>query len=269
VLFVGSGPVLAQDNLNLFWNQGSARLGIGTNVNAAKLGVAGNVAIGSTYAGSPVTPNGLLVESRIAIGNSTPGSSTLSVGGISGSVAIGSTYVTSTAPLNSLIVEGRIGIGTAAPNPSLRLAVNGSVSIGSTYFSSAAPTDGLLVEGQVGIGTLLPSGMLHVKTGSNPSLVVEQTASNSLIQGVSGSTVFEVDSSGRVGIAGSSANGFYGLTIGSNGTAGRLVFSGFAASTLFPSAGSLCTSEAYLTLDSFTNALMYCDQGSSSWTVIT
>ena len=43
MLFVGSGPVLAQDNANVFWDDTNNRLGIGTATPGEKLEVVGNI----------------------------------------------------------------------------------------------------------------------------------------------------------------------------------------------------------------------------------
>ena len=50
VLFIGTGPVLAQDNANLFWDDANNRLGIGTATPAAKLSVVAGTLTGTTRA---------------------------------------------------------------------------------------------------------------------------------------------------------------------------------------------------------------------------
>ncbi len=80
LLFVGSGPSLAQDNANVFWDDASNRLGIGTNAPLRTLDVAGSQRLrgtGSTVltgtidpaASTTVTGVGTAFTTEIALGD--------------------------------------------------------------------------------------------------------------------------------------------------------------------------------------------------------
>lgn len=62
VLFVGSGPVLAQDNTKLFWDDANNRLGIGTNTPSETLSVLGNVRLLAGSILKLVSPDSLAVS---------------------------------------------------------------------------------------------------------------------------------------------------------------------------------------------------------------
>ncbi len=61
VLFAGASNVLAEDNANLFWNDTTNRLGIGTTTPATALDVAGTV-----------SATGILSSGNVGIGNASP-----------------------------------------------------------------------------------------------------------------------------------------------------------------------------------------------------
>ena len=88
ILFVGSGPVLAQDNANLFWDDTNNRLGIGTTSPWAKL----------------------------SVNNYSSGASSVPLFTVASSTGTGAT---STAFIINSV--GNIGIGTTSPNALLHL----------------------------------------------------------------------------------------------------------------------------------------------------
>jgi hypothetical protein len=62
VLFIGPGPVLAQDNPNFFWDDTNKFLGIGTNTPAFTLDVVGNASItGKLTVGGSIDPTDIIL----------------------------------------------------------------------------------------------------------------------------------------------------------------------------------------------------------------
>lgn len=95
LLFVGSGPVLAQDNANLFWDDTNNRLGIGTATPAVALDVVGSAQISGVSNGTNILAtnnftgqtNGFPVISGRAIGSYDTTVSFLLVAGVWGEFA--------------------------------------------------------------------------------------------------------------------------------------------------------------------------------------
>ena len=131
----------------------SGTVGIGTSTATNKVDVAGNMSIGSNYAGVVSSPDsGLTVQGNVGIG--TNGANLSNKLNVAGAVSVGSyATVNTVAPNpNSMIVSGTIGVGTASATNKVDVA--GSVSIGSNYAGIvSSPDSGLTVQGNVGIGT--------------------------------------------------------------------------------------------------------------------
>ena len=156
-------------------------LAVGVKIPKNKVDVAGNVAIGTSYAANATAApsNSLVVEGSLGIGTLTPKNKL----GVSGAAAIGSSYAANAmeAPSNSLVVEGSLGIGTLAPKN--KLGVSGAAAIGSSYAASstAAPSNGLLVQGSVGIGTLNPKNTVDIAGSLSVGNYATTAPDNSLI----------------------------------------------------------------------------------------
>jgi Chaperone of endosialidase len=87
---------------NLFWNNGSGFLGIGTNVPGNALDANGGVAVGA-YAGANTAPaNGLIISGPTGIGTS----SSLTNASIGGNLVIGSGFGTTMTTLNGAMTIG-------------------------------------------------------------------------------------------------------------------------------------------------------------------
>ena len=191
----------------------------------------------------------------------------------SGEVGIGGAAISTIALLVSSASSGTLFRGSYS-GTKFEVATDGYVGLGtgvnSNYnlvVSSANDfrydtVDGLNVNNATsGQGTIAAKAL----TGKG-ALYLESSA-NSFIACANGGIKFEVDSAGNVGLGGITGSVAYSLTIGSAGSTGRLVFDGLAAAgNQFPSAGDLCGADAYLTLDSATMALMYCN--GTVWTIL-
>jgi hypothetical protein len=136
-----------------------SNVGIGTSLSKNTLDIAGDVSIGTAYAGHRAGPsNGIIIQGSVGIGTFNPANNLSVVGGAS----IGATaFANTAAPANGLIVSGSVGIGTALPANSL--SVVGGASIGTAAFANtAAPANGLIVSGALGIGIAAPGQAVDV-----------------------------------------------------------------------------------------------------------
>lgn len=106
VLYIGSGPVLSQDNANFFWDAATARLGLGTNSPQQRLDVRGRVEQSDTLAAGVAS-----------VQRSHTGTFTLS-GGTQSNYFIGLDYTTKTT-------------GASVMSSSL-IALSGTAGHGST-----------------------------------------------------------------------------------------------------------------------------------------
>jgi hypothetical protein len=127
-------------------------VGINTSSPVSKLGVAGNIAVGESYAGLNIAPdNGMIVQGNIGIGTTTPRSK-LSV---AGKMAVGLTYAGNyTAPDNGVLIEGNTGIGTYTPTE--KLDVNGTVKMTGFKLPTGASNGYILTSDGSGTGTWQP-----------------------------------------------------------------------------------------------------------------
>jgi len=196
--------------------QGGVAVGVTTYTNVAD--IAGNVGIGSTYAGLQASPkDGMIVAGNVGIG--TYGFGLSNKLNVAGAVSIGSyaaNNVVAPNP-NSLIVSGTFGLGTSIAMNKADIA--GGVAIGSNYAGVYSATDsGLIVQGSVGVGTTAPTNSLDVGNNASIGYIATAAPANGLIV------------SGKVGINSSSPTNYVDI----NGNA-SIGYTGAQA----PSAGAI------------------------------
>lgn len=130
VLFVGAGPVLAQDNTNFFWNNALKRLGIGVASPTSPLTVAGVV---ESTSGGFKFPDASV---QTTAASSTP------PGGATGAVQFNNAgaFGGNAPKLYWDNATFRFGIGTATPSAPLSVeenpAINGSVPIVGRFMNN-------------------------------------------------------------------------------------------------------------------------------------
>jgi hypothetical protein len=164
-----SGGALA-GSANLFWNNSSSYLGIGTATPESELEVyGGEVQIGSSGASCSSINAGALryASSALYFCNGSTWTSSATGGTASAAGSTGQVQFNSSGSLGANAnffwdnTNYRLGIGTSVPLN--RLDVSGRVAIGSGYAGVVtAPYNGLLVKGNVGIGTTAPYEPLNV-----------------------------------------------------------------------------------------------------------
>ncbi len=168
ILFVNSGPILAQDNANLFWDDTNNRLGVGTATPSVALDVVG---AGQFTGNLTVDTNTLIVDAtnnRVGIVTTSPSEALHVTGNVRFSGAL--------MPNNLAGTSGQVltsaGAGTA-PTWAAAMAVGGvltSGTVGSVLFVGSGPTltqDNANLfwddtNNRLGIGNATPSEALHV-----------------------------------------------------------------------------------------------------------
>lgn len=111
---------------NLFWNNGSSFLGIGTATPANTLDVKGAVAVG-TYAGQAAPSNGLMVSGNVGIGSASPNAN-LDLG--SGSLSLGSGLGTTMTTLSGTI---NASVTTIPVVSTANYSSAGTIALGGEY----------------------------------------------------------------------------------------------------------------------------------------
>lgn len=132
-----NGGALA-GSANLFWNNGSSELGIGTATPTNTLDVNGAMAVG-TYAGTTAPSNGLIVSGQVGIGSTVPVAN-LDLG--NGSLALGSGLGTTLTTLNGTInasVTTITVLSTASYPSSGAISILGSTEV-ITYTGKTSTT---------------------------------------------------------------------------------------------------------------------------------
>ena len=205
-------------------------VGIGTSLSKNTLDIAGDVSIGTAYAGHVTAPaNGVIVQGNVGIGTWSP-VDTLQVGKFistasgfevdsNGNVGIGTT-LTSSAPLS--IMSGNVGIGTWVPGDLLEVA--GSVPAGGTGISveneSVTGYTGLnfrnSANGYSGAIGYANSGWAADPYETN-SIYLESFGGNLLLEG--NNIVLNPEGFGNVGIGTSTPQGAFVVTNGNVGIA--------------------------------------------------
>jgi hypothetical protein len=148
ILFVGTGPILAQNNANLFWDDTNNRLGIDNAAPSEALHVTGNV----RFSGA-LMPNNLAGTSGQVLTSAgagvvptwtTPTTGTVTGTGTSGSVAFWTASSVIGQDASNLFwddTNNRLGIGNAAPSEALQVAGNVRFS-GALMPNNSAGTSG-------------------------------------------------------------------------------------------------------------------------------
>jgi hypothetical protein len=173
ILFVGSGPILAQDNPNLFWDDANNYLGVGTSATpASRLHIAGN------QTASAWTTNGILL--RI-------GTATLTDSSSSGTVAasVANSIQTPTFAASSSTTYTDAATLYIAANPTA--GTNVTITNGYALWVDSGATR---LDGNLTIGTLTSGRVPFASTGGlliDSSNFTYTTGSGQLALATSGS----------------------------------------------------------------------------------
>ena len=170
--FFGTGGALAQSNSNLFWNNASGRLGIGTSTPSYLLDVNGNARIFGTL--------------NLSAGNSTGG---LSVNGAG------------TLLLNSSTGAGVNVYGTLAPSNAASTGLGDTSHRWLGYFGTLDASATSTFSGNVGIGTTNPATSLNIVQPSTVATALQISYNDAtgiahplkIYQGTSGTNWFGGD----------------------------------------------------------------------------
>lgn len=144
VLFVGSGPVLAQDNSNFFWDDSSNRLGLGNGAPSDTLHVTGTARFTGNM-GIGIAPSTM----RLLIAGSTEAESSLRLNlmatghqvflGASGGLGLGAVGMSTAAPFNIITNGATRAQFSALGNLDLTPGVSSSGAV--TAFKLTAPAN--------------------------------------------------------------------------------------------------------------------------------
>lgn len=242
VIVAGTGGVLSGTN-NLFWDNTSTRLGIGTSSLTSTLTVSGSATATIpvlTLRQGAVTPGAASLDVQNRLGASTFWVSGSGTSFFSGSVGIGTSVFSAalfvsggTAASNSTVVI-REGVVNALSNAEV---LDVQRSSGSSLFWVSGSGDSYF-SGSVGIGATQPAGKLDVSGVSGSLLLITDTMSGSLfsVNNVSGLPIFEVFSDNTVVAGGYGTNSLVvtgsNVGIGATTPAGKLDVTGVSGSLL-------------------------------------
>ncbi|MFZ5425328.1 MAG: MerR family DNA-binding transcriptional regulator, partial [Patescibacteria group bacterium] len=267
-LVFGNGTYLTQDSANIFWDNSTKRLGIGTTGPQAALSVGatsefrvdsnGNVTRINDVAYS--FPASQAAGSSYVLSNDGSGNltweSVAGVGAINGSGSTGQiTYFNGASDVTgsfNLFWDGstnRLGIGTSAPVTALDIS-NGNITLSDNYwlglgtsagrveFDNQATDEINFLGANVGIGTSSPSALLSVGAGSQ--FTVNGSGAVTAATGIT--------SSGNITFSGLSTDGVVTVSSGLLGSEAQLAIArGGTNSTATPTAGAIAygTGTAY------------------------
>jgi hypothetical protein len=167
VLFVGAGPVLAQDNANFFWDATNHRLGLGTSVPGYPLDMTASAATRTANFANSAS-NGVGIYS-IASGGGAPLAiyGALSGAGPTSGVAIYG-QANSNTGTSAVGVRGDCsGVNTSCYGMYATATGASTTNVGGYFTASGATSNYALVTGagNVGIGTATPGSALAVNGG--------------------------------------------------------------------------------------------------------
>ena len=205
ILFVGTGPVLAQDNANLFWDATNSRLGIDTAVPSEALHVTGNVRFsGALMPNNTAGTSGQILTSAGAGAPPTWTTTTTITGtGTAGNVAYWSGTSVLAADAGQLqwdATNNRLGIGPVGLPVPYTLTVSGDTNLQGALYVGVAPGAG--TTGQVltsaGPGATPTWGTAPVTgAGTNSQFAIWSSAN---VLHSAGSLLWWNDVDGRLGI---------------------------------------------------------------------
>jgi hypothetical protein len=168
-----NGGALA-GSANLFWNNGSSELGIGTATPANTLDVNGAMAVG-TYAGTAAPSNGLIVSGQVGIGSTTPVANLDLNGSLSLGSAFGTTMTTLNGTINAAVTIITV-VSTANYPSSGAISMSGSTEV-MTYTGKTNTTFTGVTRGAYGTtasshttGATVYSMLFQVQPGSTSGL---------------------------------------------------------------------------------------------------
>ena len=162
ILFLDASSLLAQDNDNLFWDDGNSRLGIGTNAPTNTLTIAGGSGDNSIQLRSVSSP-----DSTLTFTTSATGVTMDTAEDFIASIARNHEVRICNNDLAGVfqIFDGEEIGSTDVPILSVKGSTGGLIIGRSTGFAdnpSNAPTNGICCEGNVGIGVVSPSAKLDI-----------------------------------------------------------------------------------------------------------
>jgi len=214
LLFIGTGPVLAQNNTRLFWDNTNFRLGIGTSVPGTTLDVVGasNTSAVALYGGSsaPVsaastgrirfnegTNKFQVSENGAAYADILSGTAVMSIGEAIGSATAGSVLFVGTGPVlaqdnANLFYDNtnkRLGIGTASPATKIhtKATVSGNYAArfehsntagyaGAEFYDSTPVQKGAVGYGNSAVGNTFLQSLLHLYSAGPDWVIANATA---------------------------------------------------------------------------------------------
>lgn len=218
VLFVGTGPVIAQDNANFFWDDTNNRLGLGMNSPDAPLHILATSGPQAVFQTSDTSNPWIQIEN--SAGTATAGLGynvsgdyawfSYGTAGVLRMISSGATGIGRTNDLgvsNSLDIHGqtlRVGIGNAAWTTMALLA--GSATGAFEYYGGASGGD---------FGILSQSTQASVGGGSGTTQFK--------IDGQAPANSFDIDSSGYAGINETSQGAQLHVTTSGTGVIGQRI----------------------------------------------
>ena len=167
----------ATNNYAIIVPSTGGNVGIGTTAPLSKLGVLGNLSVGSTFGAIAAPTGGAIIEGNVGIGTTTP-STKLNISATTSTSVITMSVTGQAAVVDS--VEQSILFRTADPTVAAQHKIGAIKTIGTDAFgkffrlglftASGLETEeerlSILNNGNVGIGVTAPTAVLHLKAGT-------------------------------------------------------------------------------------------------------